>query len=619
MRSIGWRGAHRCAIGAVLWGVATFGAASASATTYYASPASVSTTSCTSPASPCRIGYAIGTAASANGDEVVLQPGVYEIGSTGLATNKAIDIHGQPAQPPPLIEGTTSNPTALLTLGGGTGTALSDLHLLQHGSGADVQDNGGSTIDRVVAQADAANLADGFVLNDGTTLRDSVALAPGNTAVFIPTGTVHLDNVTTYGGNGISANGAPGGFPATNVTIENTITHGTNADVNMDTTFSIPTVHIGYSNYDPSRVFGTADTTEGHNQNAATSPPALRGPAAGDFRELASSPTVGAGLVDQLIGTADVAGLPRTQNGGIDIGAHELLAPIVITGPPKAVGGSGASLSGTVDPEGGPLTQCVFEYGTTTSYGTSVACDQGGLSGTLPAAVSAAVSGLASGTTFHYRVMAHGDAGSTTGDDETFTTTTTPPTSTPPPSPVTAATITGKTVKGATLTCQPGTWRNAPTFSYAWLRDAKPLPAQTKVTYVVTAADAGHVLQCLVDATNAGGSALSDSAALLIPAPSPTRAPTVAIRTGRTSVSNGRVRIGLACNGTTGRCTGTLKLTHGRATWGSATFSAAAGRTANPSVKLSRGALQALATARGHRVSVTATAASARRTVVLTL
>jgi len=79
-------------------------------------------------------------------------------------------------------------------------------------------------------------------------------------------------------------------------------------------------------------------------------------------------------------------------------------------------------LSASVDPEGEPVTECRFEYGTTDAYGASVPCSSlpGEGEGAIP--VSATAAGLRPGTEYHYRVVAVGPGGASESTDATFTT-----------------------------------------------------------------------------------------------------------------------------------------------------------------------------------------------------
>jgi hypothetical protein len=95
-------------------------------------------------------------------------------------------------------------------------------------------------------------------------------------------------------------------------------------------------------------------------------------------------------------------------------------APQATTEPASAIGQTTATLNGVVDPEGAPTTYR-FDYGTSMAYGTATATQDAG-SGTSQRAVSATLTGLSPGTTYHFRVVASGN-GTASGDDLTFTTT----------------------------------------------------------------------------------------------------------------------------------------------------------------------------------------------------
>lgn len=68
---------------------------------------------------------------------------------------------------------------------------------------------------------------------------------------------------------------------------------------------------------------------------------------------------------------------------------------------------SGAELRGEVNPEGLQVSRCEFEWGTSTAYGESEPCEQKKSaigSGTEPVPVSARITGLSSGTEYHWRL-----------------------------------------------------------------------------------------------------------------------------------------------------------------------------------------------------------------------
>jgi hypothetical protein len=76
-----------------------------------------------------------------------------------------------------------------------------------------------------------------------------------------------------------------------------------------------------------------------------------------------------------------------------------------------------------------------------------------------------------------------------------------------------------------TLTCAPGSWSGAPTFTFQWYQNGVAISGATASTYVVAAGSltAAAAFQCAVTGTNAGGSVTKVSAnRLTTPAPSPT-------------------------------------------------------------------------------------------------
>lgn len=118
--------------------------------------------------------------------------------------------------------------------------------------------------------------------------------------------------------------------------------------------------------------------------------------------------------------TVDQRGLPRPEGLACDVGAYELqpVAPAVSAAPAAGIGPHGATLSGTVDTHGFQ-TGWHFEYGPTTAYGSSTPTQT--LAGGTQS-VSAMITGLAPGTTYHFTLVASTSAGGAETVDETFTT-----------------------------------------------------------------------------------------------------------------------------------------------------------------------------------------------------
>jgi plastocyanin len=122
--------------------------------------------------------------------------------------------------------------------------------------------------------------------------------------------------------------------------------------------------------------------------------------------------------------------------------------PVAVTGAATPVGETGATLNGTVNPEGHE-TSYFFKYGRTTSY------ENGSTpTGKLPAvkegkAVFAPVMGLLPGTTYHFRLFVENEKGPAEGADQTFIT------SGPPSATTSAATEVSETTATLKGTVDP--------------------------------------------------------------------------------------------------------------------------------------------------------------------
>jgi hypothetical protein len=167
-----------------------------------------------------------------------------------------------------------------------------------------------------------------------------------------------------------------------------------------------------------------------------------------NYGSQSSSASVGSGSANVAVSRA-LSGLTSgttyhyrvvaTNGAGTSRGADGIFttsaAPAAVTGAATSVTTTSATLNGTVDPNG-RATTWYFEYGTSTSYGTRTAAKDAG-SGGSAAAVSAALANLARGRTYHYRLVASSDAGTSRGADHTFATFGAPATTTDPASSVT--------------------------------------------------------------------------------------------------------------------------------------------------------------------------------------
>jgi hypothetical protein len=197
----------------------------------------------------------------------------------------------------------------------------------------------------------------------------------------------------------------------------------------------------------------------------------------------------------------------------------ELSPPAVSTEPASAITQSSATLDATVNPEGREVTTCVFEYGPTKAYGSSVPCTQLTGSGSVSVAVSAKLAGLAANTEYHFRISATNAIGTSHGEDQTFTTL---PTSLSPEAPLSpkapsssgAPVLGGSAIVGRRLVSSPGGWSGGPgSFVYRWQSCAAAgggcvdIPGAAGAGYTVARAVLGRRLRALVTASNEAGSA----------------------------------------------------------------------------------------------------------------
>jgi hypothetical protein len=111
--------------------------------------------------------------------------------------------------------------------------------------------------------------------------------------------------------------------------------------------------------------------------------------------------------------------------------AQAATAPTSHSAPASNVGPLSATLNGDVNANG-HATTIHFEYGTSKKYGHTTPKQQVG-AGTTPIPVFANVSGLKSGTRYHFRLVAVSGAGTKRSGDRAFKTA--PPTTTPTFSP----------------------------------------------------------------------------------------------------------------------------------------------------------------------------------------
>ena len=296
---------------------------------------------------PCALEPAVEDPSVANGDEVIVLPGTYDLGASNLLINDSITVRGQGPGERPLITGSATGLNALVEVSGGPDlpTPPSQLRDL------DISSNSTNSLQLSRVEANRVNVIhNGGFLSVAcyvvfeATMNDSVCAASnqgGIGLVFALSGgtvTNSVRNVTAYSARParsrvFSQNGAH------TLNIKNTIATGaTDVEVEASAT-GTATLNATGSNYSTTSEEGDGTTTITPPGTAGNQmgEPVLASPVVGDFRQLLGSPTINGGV--DGVSALDLDGTPRFQGSAPDIGAHEydLIVPETsISKKPKA-------------------------------------------------------------------------------------------------------------------------------------------------------------------------------------------------------------------------------------------------------------------------------------------
>lgn len=107
---------------------------------------------------------------------------------------------------------------------------------------------------------------------------------------------------------------------------------------------------------------------------------------------------------------------------------------------------------------------------------------------------------------------------SVTGASQLLAPAPTPPPSNPTPAPAVVA-APSITRSGQVLRCNPGSWKGATSYAYAWKRDDVVIPGASGQSYTLTEADNLRPMRCTVTASGPGGSTSTSSSAVVVRVP----------------------------------------------------------------------------------------------------
>jgi len=160
------------------------------------------------------------------------------------------------------------------------------------------------------------------------------------------------------------------------------------------------------------------------------------GTATVDESSVSCSPAPGSGTSPVAVSAA-LTGLPpnttyrfrisATNKDGTSKGSEQVFTtlpypPVVTTGAASSQSATSARLQGEVDPNGGEITVCRLEYGTSTVGESSVPCSPPPGSGTEPVSVAAQASGLDANSAYRFRISATNAGGTSVGVERAFST-----------------------------------------------------------------------------------------------------------------------------------------------------------------------------------------------------
>jgi phosphodiesterase/alkaline phosphatase D-like protein len=343
------------------------------------------------------------------------------------------------------------------------------------------------------------------------------------------------------GTSGMVVSGAATGLvPNTTYHFRVVATNGSGTSHGEDQPFTTPPYTPSVFTEEASSITATSVKLEGQvnpNGSAVTDCHFDYGPSTAYGSSVACSSSPGSGRSFVMV-SASISGLVTgqtyhfrmvaTNSAGTVYGEDETFVPsgppappAVITKLATAITHQSAKLEGAIDPNGSSVRDCHFDYGTTTAYGSGAMCSSLPGSGHSLVNVSASISGLSAGQTYHFRVVATNALGTEYGGDETLTAQEPPTAVTEVASAITHESATLNAVvnpRGSEIS--PCRFEYGTSTSYGSTVDCSALPgagnSPVAVSASVSGLSANVVYHFRVVATNAGGTAYGRDLPLIL-------------------------------------------------------------------------------------------------------
>ncbi|MGN6869513.1 MAG: beta strand repeat-containing protein [Solirubrobacteraceae bacterium] len=277
-----------------------------------------------------------------------------------------------------------------------------------------------------------------YTVNTDSTI---TAIAPAGSA-----GTVDI-TVTTAGGTSATSPGDEYTYVAPPVVTSISPTAGPATGGT-----SVTITGTGFANATAVKFSGTGATSFTVNSRTSISTVAPAGTGTVDVTVTTPGGTSATGAADQFTYTISSPPPPPPSPPPGPSGGPSGGAPTVSGGAPSSQSSAGATVGGSVNPEG-LATTAYFQYGLDPSFrGPGASTDlydqstapQQLAAGSTAQPVSAALTGLVPGALYHVRLVAANSAGTTFGPDQTFTTAQ----AAAPPAPIVGQTENAQPISG---------------------------------------------------------------------------------------------------------------------------------------------------------------------------